>query len=110
MFIFPFSKSADHSKDLFDMPEKVIDENEDVPIVSRSIETKALDQALIISTRSKRPSKQPAHLKYYHCNNVCDVRYPISAYVNLTRLSIDHQAFICVVDKYFEPPRSYSQA
>lgn len=38
-----------------------------------------------------------------------DERYPISAYINLTRLSDEHQAFIGTIDKYPEP-QSYSQA
>lgn len=48
-------------------------------------------------------------LKYYYFNNICDARYPISAYINLTRLSIDHQVFVYAIDKYSEPS-CFSQA
>lgn len=61
-----------------------------------------------IAESSKRKRKQPEHLQDYYCNTLADERYPIFAYINLTRLSDEHQAFIGTIDKYPEP-QSYTQ-
>ncbi|KAG7582883.1 Retrotransposon Copia-like N-terminal [Arabidopsis suecica] len=120
--VFPFASKQEIPQDIFEeMGYSASDVSLIKPVTPIALETHEAtplpcsSSSIPVPTESKRQTRPPVHLQDYYCNAVPisddmkDIRYPLSAYINYTQLSEEFTAYICAVNKYPEPC-TYAQA